>query len=289
MRMLIPLVLLPSVLLAQEAAEQKVAPSPDPVEGLIEQVRAAHRRGETGELDRFRAALRVKSVETGQESIEIDITASFIAPRLLRYRVEESGDADVKERGIDDRGVWVRIGDRVVSASGKDHAKEVELVREQVRLARQLLEFLDPGSVLERLKDVSGPERRELPIERGEGAPCDVVTGVAERFPMFSPPRGRDGQVLETPCRIEAWFDARSHLLTGVLVTPIDGEGRPVGAPEFLLLSDYAEGQDVAVPTRLRVWRGVPWREGKATAAITIRSIDVDPDGLLPATMQRPR
>lgn len=267
---------------AQDGATPEAAQNQD-LEKLIAEVRAAHRGGRTEPFDRFRAALRFKSVAPGKDSIEVDITATFLAPRFLRYVVEEPGE--VLERGFDDRGAWHRIGERVESIGGPDQAMERDEVRKQVGLARQLLGFLDPTSVLERLDGATGPQREDLALGRKETVSCDVVTGIVDHFPMFAPPE--DGP-REPRCGLRVWVDAETHRLVAVMATPLDASDRPAGAAEFLLLRDYTDQQQVAVPRSLLVYHGVPWEKGRPEASVAIRAIDLDPDGVSEKTVRRP-
>jgi len=267
------------------------AQDPDPVgdPGALAAVLADVRKAHLGErdtaekpLDRFRAALRFKLIAADQASNEIDVTAEFLTPRYLRYRVEEPGE--VLERGWDDRGAWSRVGDRVESIAGREREQEREAVRQQVGLARQLLSFLDPASVVAALSDVKLLGVRDLAIGRKEVRSCRVLRGVATRFPMFAPPA--DGPA-EPRCVVQAWFDVADDRLTAVVITPL-GEGeRPIALPEFVLLRGYAEGRGVAVPTSLLVYQGPPG-SGRPLASVAVRAIDLDPDGLSKELLRRP-
>lgn len=263
-------------------AEPVPAAGAQDLPGLIERVRAAHRGEHRDVLDRFRAALRVKSVVPDQDSVELDIAATFLAPRYLRYRVEEPGK--VLERGWDDRGAWSRVGDEVQSIAGKERELEREGVRQQVGLARQLLGFLDPATLLGGLTEAALVEREELPVGRRETRTCEVVRGVAAGFPLFQPPA--EGPA-EPRCGLKIYVDAASGRLVGLVATPLDAEGRPQAAPEFVLLRDYAEQQGIAVPTGLLVYRGAPGA-GAPLASVTVRAIDLAPDGISKETMRRP-
>ncbi|MEY2980127.1 MAG: hypothetical protein RL562_354 [Planctomycetota bacterium] len=269
-----------------ESARQPSDPDdPETLKAVLARIRKSHLgERDTAEdpLDRFRAALRFKLIAADQASNEIDVAAEFLMPRYLRYRVEEPGE--VLERGWDDRGAWSRVGDRVESIAGREREQEREAVRQQVGLARQLLSFLDPASVLGALSEVKLLGVRDLAVGRKEVRTCHVVRGVATRFPMFAPPA--DGPA-EPRCVVQAWFDVEDDRLTAVVITPL-GEGeRPIALPEFVLLRGYAEGRGVAVPTSLLVYQGPPG-SGRPLASVVVRAIDLDPDGLSKDLLRRP-
>lgn len=269
----------------QPTQEPEGATDPDALQAVLADVRRAHlgdRDTAEDPLDRFRAALRFKMIAADQASNEIDVSAEFLMPRFLRYRVEEPGE--VLERGWDDRGAWSRVGDRVESIAGREREQEREAVRQQVGLARQLLSFLDPASVVSALSDVKLLGVRDLAVGRKEVRSCNVLRGVATRFPMFAPPA--DGPA-EPRCVVQAWFDTSDNRLVAVVITPL-GEGeRPIALPEFVLLRGYAEGRGVAVPTSLLVYQGPPG-SGRPLASVVVRAIDLDPDGLSKELLRRP-
>lgn len=269
----------------QQEQDPEGASDPDALQAVLADVRRAHlgdRDAAEDPLDRFRAALRFKMIAADQASNEIDVSAEFLMPRFLRYRVEEPGE--VLERGWDDRGAWSRVGDRVESIAGREREQEREAVRQQVGLARQLLSFLDPASVVSALSDVKLLGVRDLAVGRKEVRSCNVLRGVASRFPMFAPPA--DGPA-EPRCVVQTWFDVDDHRLVAVVITPL-GEGeRPIALPEFVLLRGYAEGRGVAVPTSLLVYQGPPG-SGRPLASVVVRAIDLDPDGLSKELLRRP-
>jgi hypothetical protein len=250
---------------------------------LVAKVRLAHRGAAVEPLDRFKAALRFKSVVPDADSIELDIDATFLAPRYLRYRIEEPGK--VLERGWDDRGAWSRIGDQVESIAGRENEQEREEIRQQVGLARQLLEFLDPAAILAGLDGAERVGLEELPVGRKETRSCEVVRGIAARFPLFQPPAAG---AAEPRCGLRIYVDAANHRLVALSATPLGEGDRPAGMPEFVLLREYVVQQEVAVPTSLLVYRGAPG-QGSPIASVTVRAIDVAPDGITKDTMRRPR
>jgi hypothetical protein len=269
-----------------ESARQPSDPDdPETLKAVLAVIRKSHlgeRDTAEAPLDRFRAALRFKLIAADQASNEIDVSAEFLMPRYLRYRVEEPGE--VLERGWDDRGAWSRVGDRVESIAGREREQEREAVRQQVGLARQLLSFLDPAGVLGSLSDVKLLGVRDLAVGRKDVRTCQVIRGVATRFPMFAPPA--EGPA-EPRCVVQAWFDIADNRLAAVVITPLGEGDRPIALPEFVLLRGYAEGRGVAVPTSLLVYQGPPG-SGRPLASVVVRAIDLDPDGLNKDLLRRP-
>ena len=272
---------------ADPASEGRAEPAPaaqDPAFAeLVAAVRRAHGGGDREATRSSEAALRMTTLREDEDSIEIALTAQFLAPRMLRYRVDEA--SETLERGFDDRGPWALVGDEVVNLSDKDFAEDRAEVRKQVRLARQLLGFLDPAKLLESLRDVAGPRPESLTIGRKQHFDCSVVDGRVDAFPLFAPP---DPERPEPPCALRLWIEADSQRLLAVRATAIGDDGAEHDGPgEFLLLRDYATQRGIAVPTRLTVFDGLP-PKGEPVLSITIRSIDLAPDGLTAKTMRRP-
>jgi hypothetical protein len=290
-RHLVPATLF-SLALTTAATTQDPAPTvrieperPQGIEELIAKVRIAHRPastdGDQQPIDQFHATLRVTPVRRDADNVEVDLDASFLAPQLLRYKVEDA--SATLERGQDEEGCWARTDDRVLKLQGKDFATERDEVRKHVRLARQLLGFLDPGSVFETMTIVAPPQTAQLRVARDETIETRVFDGTVDSFPLFAPPEGGDPA---PPAKLTVWIDAATHRLAGVLVQPLDDEGKPSTVGEFFLLKDYTERQGAILPLRLLIYQVARGRKFPE-AEIEIRAIDLSP-GLTPDRMRRP-
>ena len=281
-----------SLALTVAGAAQDPAPTvriepqrPEGVEELIAKVRGAPRpgsaEGDQEPIEQFHATLRVTPVRRDADNVEVDLDASFLAPQLLRYKVEDA--SATLERGQDQDGCWARTGDRVLKLQGKDFATERDEVRKHVRIARQLLGFLDPGTVFETMTIVDPPQTAQLRISRDETIETRVVEGTVESFPLFAPPEGGDPA---PPAKLTVWIDATTQRLAGVLVQPLGDDGKPSTVGEFFLLKDYTERQSAVLPLRLLIYQVARGRKFPE-AEIEIRAIDLSP-GLTPDRMRRP-
>ncbi len=276
----------------QPTAATTPAQHPPGVDELIGAVRRAHRPGLPAEgdgtkaappIDQFHATLRVTSIRPDQDNIEVDLDARFLMPRFLRYRVEDPGA--VLERGWDERGGWARTDEHVIPLEGKDYVSERDEVRKHIRLARQLIGFLDPGTVFAKMTFAGPPHDADLDLGRLGTIPTHVLVGTVDSFPLFAPPAGAEPN---PPARLTMWIDAATDRLAGVLVQPLDDKGDPATTGEFFLLQDYPDTarQGVMLPLHLVIYRVSQGRK-QPEATVEIRAIDFEPD-LTPEKMQRP-
>lgn len=220
---------------------------PQDLQQLIDAVEAAHRGPDAPkDVRSFRAEVRVEPRQGNR--VAFDLRVDFQLPKAIRYEVMEEGER--KERGFDpERGPWVRTGDIVTIVEGRDHNIEREQVLREIRLARQLLAFLDPRALLGRLQQPEPVTETELRIGRLRYPGCAKVSGRLDSFPTYG--LGTDG-----PAAVTFYIGDDKRLLA-VLATPLDGEGRPATASELMTLGDYALSQDLWLPTRLNVYREV--------------------------------
>ncbi len=185
---------------------------------LIAKVRAAHwPTPRKAPLDRFKALLRNTPARSDQASAEIDLTVSFLAPSLLRYRVDEPGKT--LEQGVDEKGVWSLIGKEVQRIQGKEQRSEAETAR---------------GYVKDRV-------------------PTYVVSGRLDDFPLQAPtPDGKRSATVALTITV----DARTGLLVLAEARPLNDKHEPTGALERVLLRDPIEQGGMVLPRELLLYRG---------------------------------
>lgn len=221
-------------------------------EAFVARVDVAHRGapvdGEAREtFDRFQGTIGITPMQPDADSIEVRIAARFLGPDLLRYAVEESGR--IIESGIDAKGGWGRIENRVYGLTGKEYSTDRRQVAQHRRLARQLLRFLDPAATLRRLQNRSKVETRDLQVGRTKWSGCDYIAGDLDGFPLYVA-EGAPRRV-----RLELW--AEKGLIVGLRATALP-EQQAEGAPaeelpptELAFFPKYAAIDSVQVPAEI--------------------------------------
>jgi hypothetical protein len=231
----------------QDAGAEKAAAkaaNDDPVnaerpdrETLLRRVREAHApRSAMGEVlpppraDRFRAQLvvgRVGSAAAGgggeDRNIDIELQAEYLRstdPRvgsMIHYVVEEQGRR--LERGRDGDGVWTAKDGEVFDvsrASAREYATEREAVLQNIRLADQLLRFLDPATEIGRLTDVTAPRLQDPPLRSLRGSRWWTIEGLSPSFPTYHAKGER------RPAWLRLWIDAERFELRFIEARPVE-------------------------------------------------------------------
>ncbi len=267
---------------ASIAQEQVAPPAAESIElpVLIEKVRAAHWPTPPKDaLDRFHAVLRYTPVRVQQDSVELDLDVTYLAPGFLRYKVDEPGRT--LEQGWDDEGGWSLVDKQLTALRGKDLANDREQVKRRLGIARQLLRLLDPAAVLAALESPSAPARSRMTLSGKESAEVWVVRGELAEYPLLAPTA--DG-LTTARVRLAVTVDAERGLVHAVEAQPLDEHGAPSGPTETVLLRDMVQQDGIVLPRELFFVRA---REREAR--IRIVSIDLRPDAVTPATVRRPR
>lgn len=267
---------------SRPTVETPQAPVADPAfNAFVQAVDAAHHEKKAErKFDRFSGQFSITSLEPGQDRFETRLTAKFLAPRLIRYNLEEAERAI--ELGQDEKGMWTRNGDKVDALTSKEFAKDRKTLRQQLRLARQMLQYLDPANALRSLTDRSPVTTCELKISRAETIEdCRHVRGQIDDFPLFETQGGAHR------VQLEIW--TKDGLLTALRATPTDDQGGARGRAEFVLLQDHRPLDGISVPTKLTIF-GEPEAPGRRqpVARIEIQALDLDPP-LDAAAFARPR
>ncbi len=255
---------------------------PQGVEQLAKALDQSHLLGEDlAELQQFAGVLRLETLGKDRDSIEIELSAKFMAPRSIRYRIEEEGE--IIERGRDRFGVWDRVGDEVRALSGREYQQDREQVNRHMRLARQLLRFLDPGGLLRSLDQLSLVQTEELPLgRRGKMVSFTTVSGQLDSFPLYA--------LEENPDRIELKMivDPETNQLSAVQLTPLDAQSKPLPGAEMILLRDHQQTQGRLLPTLLTTFRLLESGEMEPYVTVKVFHIDLDPK-LTAKDMLRPK
>ncbi len=252
---------------------QDAKPAQDPAfDALVTAVDAAHRKGDKTEtFDRFTGTLSISQLGRNTDRIEVRLDAKFLGPDLLKYSVDETGRRI--ERGQDkNKKVWGRVGDKSYWIAGRDYSDERKEFRRHIRLARQLVEFLDPGKTMRKMTDRSKvQQRKDVKIGRVKRGDCEYVHGVLDDFPLYATAGGSN------KVKLELWL--KDGLLDAIQATSLDEKGKPAGNPEYVLLDDYTDKDGVQVPTRLTIYRVDPAPQKKAPVArIEILSLELKPE-----------
>lgn len=269
------LVLIP-ILLAP-AAQAMTTPQSD-VEELAAKLDQTHRNGVDKEIPSFAAILQLKTLAEDQDAITIGLAVDFgVLPidgrkhHLIKYHVQEKDG--LIERGYGPLGYWTQIDDKVVFLNQAQHKQDKDNVLRDIRLARQLLGYLDPGALLRSLRNAS-VRTEELDMgRRREPIPCQVVSGFLGSFPLYNL-TGEAG-----PALIEIWVETATWHLVAVEATPVDGQNRPQPEhQEFIALFDYKKRvKDVLLPRELKISTVDAEGKRQLQLGVLLMSIDLDP------------
>lgn len=228
------------------------APASGPsLETLASQVDAAHRPGgPTPVVTALRGSVELHLVARGAEQrgqVDLDVrylewqrpNSAKVVP-LLRYEVKEAGVPLV--RGRDRNGPWLLAKDEPRDMTSADLAQDLAEFERRQNLVRQLLRFLEAGTVLRSLQQPGPVGAADLPVQRGASAPCHVVVGNLPGFPLLR--RGGDDAAVQ----VRVWVDRASHRLVAVDAAPLV-DGKPDDRNgERVLLKDLRERDGLLVP-----------------------------------------
>jgi hypothetical protein len=279
-------VTLASLVAQADPPPARPAEPPPGLQDLARAVDAAHRgarnaAAEKREIGGYRGSLTLTPLDRQQDNVEVRLTAAFLAPTLLRYEVEEAGKK--LGRGNDAQGAWESVGDQVTALRGRENTQTRDLVEQHVRLADQLLRFLDPASSMRRLERPSEVVRTDLTVGRTKVS-ANKVSGSLPDFPLYR--AGGGGHAVQ----LELWFDATTNLLAAARATPYEAAGPSRTPAELVMLSEYRELDGVQVPTRLWIYREDPDASVPTPLVrVEITSLDLDPPDLDARALARPK
>lgn len=268
----------PATTPAERASTQAQSSALPDLAALIEKVRAAHLvRPRERAIDRYKAMLRFTPTRADQSSAEFDLAVTFLAPNLLKYRVDEPGET--LEQGHDESGAWSLVGTKVIKLEGKDYREAAATVRQRLSLASQLLRLLDPAAVLAQLHAATPPTLTQFPVARDKRIEALAVEGRFQDFPLQFPTE--DGRT-SASVQLKVVVDKASSRLLMIESRVLDADGKPQGRRERVYLRDLTEQDGVFLPREVLLYD-----DHTLHARIAIRAIDLDPERITAADVRR--
>lgn len=256
---------------------------PAEVVELADTLDRVHRGNSDQEITQFSALLQLDTLAPDQDAVSITLDAKFgvftvgsRTRRYIKYRVQEEGK--LVERGRSEDRYWTRIDNEVVSLTAARHEIDIQAIDRDIRLARQLLEYLDPGDVVRRLRDVEPVESRELKLGRAAAVPCKVIRGTVDAFPLYYL-GGEAGRAY-----LELWIEEDSGRLVAAGVTPMtEYGGRDMEHGEFVKLDKPTPEPNTGIllPGSLKIFTVSPDGVRMPQLQVGLRRIDLAP-GLEP-------
>ncbi len=248
MRTAILATLLTSALLsAQQPVENEQGadktPSLDEMVANIQRIRPGSTK-----LDRFKAFLQITPTGKKDDRITILLRIKFLLPGMIRYLTSETGQEI--QRGWDQNGPWARIGkdDDIADLRERHYRQDRDQLRRELALARLLLRFMDPATVLTELENPTPVSEDQLKIGRTKAIRAYMVTGQLATYPFYSDTGNTH------PAKVGVWIDVTSKRLIAVSAYPIDKSGKQAAAGEFLLLSKHKTRAGIQIPSQLDVY-----------------------------------
>lgn len=263
-----------------EPREAPAAPDQEPgaradVDRFVADLRKAHAPdGDVASPSGFHIAYKLTGNREGK-SVAIVADTTFLrwepepdtVKPLIHTRIHE-GETPI-ERGRDQGGDWIRKDGKTQALFGNVFAEEKEGIQRDVNLAEQLLRYLDPAAVVERMFQVTRVVEEDVAVGgRGRKAHCRTLRGVLMEFPFYY----RGGA--PAPAQLQVWIEDESGLLVAFEATPIHN-GRPQpGLRERYRVADLEANGGVLVPRTIVLYR--PGPDGKPTydAKVEISSLD---------------
>lgn len=281
---------LPLLLLIAAAAAN--AQRPADLEQLAKQVEAAHRTADAKPIESFRADLRLKELarDAAEHRGELELSVSFlewVKPDtgrpypLIRYRQRDS--ARSVEQGRDRVDYWSFADGKQQDMRSRELATDLEHCRRNLKLARQMLQFVDPANVLRKLTEPSAIGEEDFVQGRAEPIPCFTVSGKLAAFPV----RRHDGDDVAVATKIYVAKD--DHRLVGLQATPLDADGEPLANEgEFLLFSEPRQVAGRLVPMRIDHFAIDAEGKRRAQMRVEIAQLELDKK-LAPEDFDRPK
>ncbi len=226
-------------------------------DALRQALAAAHRGAEQlPAVHGFAADLRVQELaRESAQRIEVELKVRFLdllddatgkRKPLIRYQQIDS--ARTVEFGRDETYYWGNLTGRAEYLTAKEFEADRLSVRRNLKLARQLIAFLDPDQVLGQLTQPSAVQSERLTLGRALDETCRTVRGRLAKFPL----RQSEGE--DAPVDLKVFVDGNNMLLA-VEALPVPGDGKePTGNGEFLWFSDYRAHEGRQVPMRVRYY-----------------------------------
>lgn len=179
--------------------------------GLARQARAAlyTRPAESLDILGFRAHLMI--LMRGKQTFEVEARQDFLFPGSIRTEIRERGLSLL--RGHDGTDYWqARPGRPLLDLREREYQKDRARVREEMRLAGQVIRLFQVDQLLGRLGQPAALREEAIEVLEGDRLAerrCLVAEGDLEEFPFYSI-RDRDGEPYQGPARIRIWLDRES-------------------------------------------------------------------------------
>jgi hypothetical protein len=257
--------------LAAQPAQGSSATRPSlPLAELISKVRAAHRTTLAPPATSFRGRVQVTPLAREQDTVAVKLEVLYEDDKqMIRYRLEEQGRQ--VERGRDRNGrLWGRDDKGSYSLGEAHYEQDRNELKKRIQLARQLLRFVDPGSLLAALEGPDPVLAEDLRQGRGEPLPCWTTSGVIKDMPIYHSAGER------VRARVKVWVARETGIVCGLLLTPIDDQQRPAAESEFLHLRRHSDGEGPRLPNELVISRRDA--AGRQTDPIEVRITELDLD-----------
>lgn len=222
---------------------------------LTAKVAAAHRTAEAEPVHGFHADLRLEELaRTAEEHRgQIELSVRFLEWQhpdterpypLIRYRQTDS--ARSVEQGRDREDYWAVVDGKPQDMRSREMATDLDHARRNLKLARQLLRFLEPNAVLGDLEDPSPVTAGELVQGRANRTPCWIVEGLLPSFPL----RQQSGD--DTPVRAKLFVARADDRIVGLEVQATsEKQGEPAPLREFVSFAEHRTVQGRVVPMRM--------------------------------------
>ena len=274
------------LLLQSPASTQSIGPAADPdLEQLAQRVDKAHFTDPTAQRARgFVAHLRIGGfAKDARQRGELELQVNFLEWNkpatgrpwpLIRYQQIDS--ARTVEYGRDRRDYWALLDGRVRSLKTRELEVDLESCRRNLRLARQMTRFLEPGVVLRTLMDPGPVLEETLRMGRAPAIACTTVTGKLAGFPL------RQIAGNEAPVSARIFIDQAGRLLA-IEVAPLteeapeDPQAPSVGNGEFLFFADYRELGGRLVPMKITHFSVPAAGVRKQQMQVHITTLELDP------------
>ncbi len=240
---------------AVQAPTAPAASLPADLQALAQRVEAAHRPdGPVPPITAFAASIELRVLDkTREQRGQVDLDVQFLewtAPGskkvrpLIRYEIRDAAAPVV--RGRDRFGPWQLTQNEPRDLTGADAAEDLAQFEQHTNLARQMLRFLSPGTVLRELQRPGPVTDQVLTMQRGLVVPCRTVSGRVESFPLLRHEPG------DTAVEIRLWIDAATGRLVTVDAAPVRGDVVDRARGERVLLLDFVPRDGVLVPEHVK-------------------------------------
>jgi hypothetical protein len=215
--------------------------------------------------------LQVRDPDKGK--LEFDVERRFQLPDMIWTRIADRQlSGTIQQTGFDGRQAWNHDERKkeTIQLEGPDFRKDREVIQDEVKTMRRLLDFFFLENLLPRLTDLE-----RLP---DESSPSGDLHSLVVRA------RGDlDGGDVEDggaggPAEVTIWIEDDSYRLLGVRVVPrvvpsIESEDAPETSEQFCFWSHRPTPQGVVVPGSVKIYRD---DEPRPSEVIGLHTIEDD-------------